>query len=952
MLILRSILLSRLLSTIRNGKKTTASPRAVSSSELKTQFLKAASSGNSRVVKRLLTKLNCNVGRLFDNNGRTGLHLAAWRGHQNVVKLLIEFKANPNVRDSLGNTPALRAAWQGQTETLRYLLQHGANPDLQNQIGRSPLHVAAENGHLDCSKLLVRFGAHVDLGDRQGYSPVHSAAEKGLSTTLDVLIRSGAQVDLPTSDGRVTPLHISAGYGHLEAVRTLLKAGADAHATDHQGWSALHYAASKGCSKVVSCLLLTAGCDPHLLDDRGLSPVLLAACLGHHKAVVELLKDNKELPGATDEQAKLISQLQKLCQNSRRIHLDSGSSTEYGDSINVSPSDDKHLSHQLHQSLLKAGFSERSARAQTILADKLEKILQHRWNSGLHVMGSFAEAWGNSLRSLNGVTDLDADVDVVDINERLELQLHPRGFCCCGPDNHERILVDYERGHVMHSGVPSNVNHAYDGSTSRPSTDLIPAFRSCCYPGLQLPVPGRSQIHADVISKIHEAMKIYPPHLVASAEPNHEGQQLRFSTSFLERPLIRNLSSLQGQVFVIVKHLIKQVLAKRSVRGLKTYHVKTVFFYLLDETPEREWQPDNLVKLVRRALTKLLESLQSGTAQDSCMMHFFMPDCPLFLKKNHDPKRELASAVDELIQDLPYLLHRFMKKRLRLNGTNEGKFCFNPFLILPDPNPRPDHLWRSAVGQIDSCDIYNAVRSLWVRLSREADDSVEADGQSALMKEASRLPDCASTVRCCLKALICLKYGRTDEARSILSSFKATDSRFVRHEDLDSVSDVDAFVLNKLDTCDWAKKFCFVFSGRPQLEFLPKEINRHFPICILYVNVFSINFQALYRCLCLHLHVANESQAKSWFKEILEQDEAQLQEILVMLQFCKDREMLVSLIHKHRKAIYEQKHTFDMALNSMLADQQLMGLSTTRSLEETVHRLQQCNTSFSEDLTN
>uniref|UniRef100_A0A1I8G9E1 PCI domain-containing protein n=1 Tax=Macrostomum lignano TaxID=282301 RepID=A0A1I8G9E1_9PLAT len=214
---------------------------------------------------------------------------------------------------------------------------------------------------------------------------------------------------------------------------------------------------------------------------------------------------------------------------------------------------------------------------------------------------------------------------------------------------------------------------------------------------------------------------------------------------------------------------------------------------------------------------------------------------------------------------------------------------------------------------------------------------------SALMKEASRLPDCASTVRCCLKALICLKYGRTDEARSILSSFKATDSRFVRHEDLDSVSDVDAFVLNKLDTCDWAKKFCFVFSGRPQLEFLPKEINRHFPICILYVNVFSINFQALYRCLCLHLHVANESQAKSWFKEILEQDEAQLQEILVMLQFCKDREMLVSLIHKHRKAIYEQKHTFDMALNSMLADQQLMGLSTTRSLEETVHRLQQRN---------
>jgi hypothetical protein len=44
------------------------------------------------------------VNNLFDDNGRTALHLAALGGHKECLKELLRRRANPNIQDKDGHT--------------------------------------------------------------------------------------------------------------------------------------------------------------------------------------------------------------------------------------------------------------------------------------------------------------------------------------------------------------------------------------------------------------------------------------------------------------------------------------------------------------------------------------------------------------------------------------------------------------------------------------------------------------------------------------------------------------------------------------------------------------------------------------------------------------------------------------------------------------------------------
>jgi ankyrin repeat protein len=89
---------------------------------------------------------------------------------------------------------------------------------------------------------------------------------------------------------RVPPkdlLYGAASYGHSEAVKALLDAGADAEAKDANGYFALFIAAQKGHSDVVK-IMLDAGADVEVKDSEGHTALYFATQEGH-SAVVQLL---------------------------------------------------------------------------------------------------------------------------------------------------------------------------------------------------------------------------------------------------------------------------------------------------------------------------------------------------------------------------------------------------------------------------------------------------------------------------------------------------------------------------------------------------------------------------------------------------------------------------------------------------------------------------------------
>ena len=125
----------------------------------------AAGSNNVLAVSSLLESgLDVNrIDRVWD--GFTALHVAAYKGHSAVVKVLIDAGADVYTRDTdtdmrlyLG-TPLYLAARHGHASVVHQLIKAGANVHLSTSTGLTPLAIAKYNGHCGCEKALIDAGA-------------------------------------------------------------------------------------------------------------------------------------------------------------------------------------------------------------------------------------------------------------------------------------------------------------------------------------------------------------------------------------------------------------------------------------------------------------------------------------------------------------------------------------------------------------------------------------------------------------------------------------------------------------------------------------------------------------------------------------------------------------------------------------------------------------------------
>jgi ankyrin repeat protein len=142
--------------------------------------------------------------------------------------------------------------------------------------GESPLMAALYRGHHDIVDAVIEAGAEID---------VFAAAATG---RMGDLRRSAtdATVNSYAYDGW-TPLHLAAFFGHEEAARFLLDAGADVHAVSRNGLTntPLH-AATAGKHEEVAMLLLENGAKTDAVDAGGYTPLQIAT-QNELQAVVE-----------------------------------------------------------------------------------------------------------------------------------------------------------------------------------------------------------------------------------------------------------------------------------------------------------------------------------------------------------------------------------------------------------------------------------------------------------------------------------------------------------------------------------------------------------------------------------------------------------------------------------------------------------------------------------------
>ncbi|NDD98907.1 ankyrin repeat domain-containing protein, partial [bacterium] len=69
---------------------------------------------------------------------------------------LLKNGAQVDEKDSHGMTPLMHAVERNKKDVVRLLLENGADPNLKNYQGRSPINLTGEN---EMKKLLREFGA-------------------------------------------------------------------------------------------------------------------------------------------------------------------------------------------------------------------------------------------------------------------------------------------------------------------------------------------------------------------------------------------------------------------------------------------------------------------------------------------------------------------------------------------------------------------------------------------------------------------------------------------------------------------------------------------------------------------------------------------------------------------------------------------------------------------------
>jgi uncharacterized protein len=104
-----------------------------------------------------------------------------------------------------GFTPLHLAAFFGEEEAVKILLERGADVSVVSRnpkIVVTPLHSAAAGSHPGVVKLLLEAGADVNAAQDRGFTPLHSAANNDDRESAEALLAAGADPRLTTDDGK------------------------------------------------------------------------------------------------------------------------------------------------------------------------------------------------------------------------------------------------------------------------------------------------------------------------------------------------------------------------------------------------------------------------------------------------------------------------------------------------------------------------------------------------------------------------------------------------------------------------------------------------------------------------------------------------------------------------------------------------------------------------------
>ena len=176
--------------------------------------------------------------------GETPLHIAARCQNAAMIRLLLEYHADPNCISYLHKMDASRESTEAPQDdsnshrTTRAMSSLGFRHEekkflsvLDEEDFEAPIHLIARSGDKSCLSELLQHGADVNTKTTLGSNALRIAILGGHHQLVEMLVTAGADVNAPSMHGSL-PLHLAAAAGNNCMVSLLLRHGADPQKKD------------------------------------------------------------------------------------------------------------------------------------------------------------------------------------------------------------------------------------------------------------------------------------------------------------------------------------------------------------------------------------------------------------------------------------------------------------------------------------------------------------------------------------------------------------------------------------------------------------------------------------------------------------------------------------------------------------------------------------------------
>mmetsp|Transcript_50818 Transcript_50818/g.158790 ORF Transcript_50818/g.158790 Transcript_50818/m.158790 type:complete len:236 (-) Transcript_50818:1332-2039(-) len=181
------------------------------------------------------------------------LIIAANRGSLQMIDLLLEYDANPNVSTAVMGEEEIQCVSCGMIlkesnqncTKCKEVVPRNESTKYADHAGITALHAAVQKaGFLEIVRLLLARGAIVNARTRKGNTPLLYAAAGGHTTCCEEMLRANADPNMECTEDGDTPLHKAIRGSHYDTAKLLIRYNAKLDHRNKQGETPKDVAAS------------------------------------------------------------------------------------------------------------------------------------------------------------------------------------------------------------------------------------------------------------------------------------------------------------------------------------------------------------------------------------------------------------------------------------------------------------------------------------------------------------------------------------------------------------------------------------------------------------------------------------------------------------------------------------------------------------------------------------